>query len=49
MQPIPSNPIGLNRANHVGISVSDLDASIRFYEALTGTKFAGLRWSISSP
>ena len=38
MQPIPSNPIGLNRANHVGISVSDLDASIRFYEALTGTK-----------
>ena len=38
MQPIPSNSIGLNRANHVGISVSDLDASIRFYEALTGTK-----------
>ena len=30
--------IGLGRANHVGITVSDLDASIRFYEALTGTK-----------
>jgi catechol 2,3-dioxygenase-like lactoylglutathione lyase family enzyme len=37
-QKIPSEAIGLNRANHVGIVVSDLDASIRFYEALTGTK-----------
>lgn len=39
-QKIPSKTIGLNRANHVGIVVSDLDASIRFYEALTGTKIA---------
>jgi catechol 2,3-dioxygenase-like lactoylglutathione lyase family enzyme len=37
-QSSPTEPIGLNRANHVGIVVSDLDASIRFYEALTGTK-----------
>ena len=29
--------IGLSRVNHVGITVSDLDASIKFYEALTGT------------
>ena len=37
-QSIPSTPIGLSRANHVGIVVSDLDRSIRFYEALTGTR-----------
>lgn len=37
-QNIPSASIGLARANHVGIVVSDLDAAIRFYEALTGTK-----------
>lgn len=39
-QPVPTRPIGLARANHVGITVSDLDASIRFYEALTGTRIA---------
>lgn len=39
-QPIPAQTIGLNRANHVGIVVSDLDASIKFYEALTGTTIA---------
>ncbi|WP_244610546.1 VOC family protein [Microvirga pakistanensis] len=38
MQKVPSKPIGLRRANHAGIVVSDLEASIRFYEALTGTK-----------
>lgn len=37
-QKIPSTSIGLNRANHVGIVVSDLTESIRFYEALTGAK-----------
>jgi catechol 2,3-dioxygenase-like lactoylglutathione lyase family enzyme len=37
-QAIPHQPIALRRANHVGIVVSDLEASIRFYEALTGTK-----------
>jgi catechol 2,3-dioxygenase-like lactoylglutathione lyase family enzyme len=39
-QPVPSKTLGLSRANHVGIVVSDLDASIRFYEALTGTTIA---------
>ncbi len=39
-QRIPSQTIGLARANHVGIVVKDLDASIRFYEALTGTTIA---------
>lgn len=37
-QKIPTAIIGLTRANHVGISVSDLARSITFYEALTGTK-----------
>jgi catechol 2,3-dioxygenase-like lactoylglutathione lyase family enzyme len=37
-QTIPATPIGLNRANHVGIVTSNLDQSIKFYEALTGTK-----------
>jgi len=37
-QPIPSTTIGLNRANHVGIVTSNLDDSVKFYEALTGTK-----------
>jgi len=39
-QKIPSTSIGLTRANHVGIVVSDLSAAIRFYEALTGTTIA---------
>lgn len=39
-QNIPSATIGLARANHVGIVVSDLDAAIRFYQALTGTTIA---------
>lgn len=30
--------IGITRAAHVGISVSDLDRSIAFYQALTGGK-----------
>ncbi|WP_051466814.1 VOC family protein [Actinomadura oligospora] len=34
---VSSTPIGLTRAAHVGISVSDLDVSIAFYKALTGT------------
>ncbi|MBZ4191843.1 VOC family protein [Niabella beijingensis] len=29
---------GLSRANHVGITVKDLEKSITFYEALTGLK-----------
>ncbi|MFB6890987.1 VOC family protein [Kitasatospora sp. NPDC056327] len=33
---VSSTPINLTRAAHVGISVSDLDASIAFYTALTG-------------
>ena len=37
-QPIPKSNIGLNRANHVGIVTSNLDESIKFYEALTGTR-----------
>jgi len=37
-QNVPTETIGLRSVNHVGIVVSDLDASIRFYEALTGTK-----------
>ncbi|MBY3537524.1 VOC family protein [Rhizobium laguerreae] len=37
-QKIPTEKIGLSRANHVGIVVSDLASSIKFYEALTGTK-----------
>ncbi|WP_227871657.1 VOC family protein [Flavobacterium kingsejongi] len=32
--------MGFSRANHVGIVTSNLDASIRFYEALTGKKAA---------
>ncbi|MFE2108995.1 VOC family protein [Kitasatospora sp. NPDC059463] len=31
-----TTPVNLTRAAHVGISVSDLDASIAFYTALTG-------------
>ncbi|MBH5338206.1 VOC family protein [Streptomyces pactum] len=31
-----ATPVNLTRAAHVGISVSDLDASIAFYRALTG-------------
>jgi catechol 2,3-dioxygenase-like lactoylglutathione lyase family enzyme len=37
-QQTPAKKIGLSRANHVGIVVSDLASSIKFYEALTGTK-----------
>ncbi|GAA3159531.1 MULTISPECIES: VOC family protein [Streptomyces] len=33
---VSSTPMGLTHAAHVGISVSDLDASIAFYRALTG-------------
>lgn len=33
---VSSTPMNLTRAAHVGISVSDLDASIAFYRALTG-------------
>ncbi|MFE4517849.1 VOC family protein [Kitasatospora sp. NPDC056783] len=33
---VSSTPMNLTRAAHVGISVSDLDASIAFYTALTG-------------
>jgi catechol 2,3-dioxygenase-like lactoylglutathione lyase family enzyme len=33
-----TSPIGLNVVNHVGITVSDLSASVKFYEALTGTR-----------
>ncbi|MFE7191531.1 VOC family protein [Kitasatospora sp. NPDC057541] len=33
---VSSTPVNLTRAAHVGISVSDLDASIAFYTALTG-------------
>ncbi|MFF2617858.1 VOC family protein [Kitasatospora sp. NPDC058046] len=33
---VSSTPINLTLAAHVGISVSDLDASIAFYTALTG-------------
>lgn len=40
MADVLSQSIGLSRANHVGIVVSDLDKAIRFYEALTGTKIA---------
>ncbi|MEV4252409.1 VOC family protein [Spirillospora sp. NPDC049652] len=35
---VSSTSIGLTRAAHVGISVSDLDASIAFYKALTGNE-----------
>ena len=35
-QPVPTATVGVNRANHVDISVSDLDHSLRFHEALTG-------------
>lgn len=31
-------PLGFSRANHVGITVSNLERSIAFYEALTGVK-----------
>ncbi|MFC0602515.1 VOC family protein [Streptomyces palmae] len=33
---VSSTPMNLTRAAHVGISVSNLDASIAFYQALTG-------------
>ncbi|WP_118975991.1 VOC family protein [Taibaiella koreensis] len=33
---------GFSRANHVGITVSSLEASIAFYEALTGTKVSNV-------
>ncbi|WP_242882169.1 VOC family protein [Actinomadura litoris] len=33
---VSSTPMNLTQAAHVGISVSDLDASIAFYRALTG-------------
>ncbi|MFI7143025.1 VOC family protein [Streptomyces massasporeus] len=33
---VSTTPMNLTRAAHVGISVSDLDASIAFYSALTG-------------
>ncbi|MFI1659995.1 VOC family protein [Streptomyces sp. NPDC020472] len=33
---VSSTPIGLTRGAHVGISVSDLDVAIDFYQALTG-------------
>ncbi|MFE5332432.1 VOC family protein [Embleya sp. NPDC056575] len=33
---VTGTPMNLTRAAHVGISVSDLDASIVFYRALTG-------------
>ncbi|MET9350361.1 VOC family protein [Streptomyces termitum] len=33
---VADTPMNLTRAAHVGISVSDLDASIAFYTALTG-------------
>ena len=29
---------GFSVVNHVGITVSNLDESVKFYEALTGTK-----------
>lgn len=34
------NNTGFSVANHVGITVSDLDKSIEFYEALTGMKIS---------
>jgi len=37
-QPVPSATIGMNRANHVGISVRDLGRSLQFYQALTGVE-----------
>ena len=33
---------GFSRANHVGITVSNLEKSIAFYEALTGTKVSNI-------
>lgn len=33
---------GFSRANHVGISVSNLEKSIAFYEALTGVKISNI-------
>jgi len=33
---------GFSRANHVGITVSNLEKSIAFYEALTGRKVANI-------
>ncbi|QVQ52744.1 VOC family protein [Spiractinospora alimapuensis] len=33
---VSNTPMGLTRAAHVGISVSDLDVAIAFYSALTG-------------
>ena len=33
---------GFSRANHVGITVSNLEKSIAFYEALTGTKVSNV-------
>jgi catechol 2,3-dioxygenase-like lactoylglutathione lyase family enzyme len=37
----PTTSIGLTTLNHFGVSVSDLDESIAFYSALTGTEPAG--------
>lgn len=33
---------GFSRANHVGITVSNLEASIQFYETLTGIKVSNI-------
>lgn len=33
---------GLSRANHVGITVSNLEKSVAFYEALTGIKVSNI-------
>jgi catechol 2,3-dioxygenase-like lactoylglutathione lyase family enzyme len=33
---------GFTRANHVGITVSNLERSVAFYEALTGTKISNI-------
>jgi predicted enzyme related to lactoylglutathione lyase len=33
---------GFTRANHVGITVKNLEKSIAFYEALTGTKVSNI-------
>jgi len=34
--------VGFTRANHVGITVKNLEKSILFYEALTGTKVSNI-------
>jgi methylmalonyl-CoA/ethylmalonyl-CoA epimerase len=33
---LPSSPLGLQRIDHVGIAVPDLDAAIEFYERVFG-------------